>query len=70
MPDGDFSASADLLIGAEQILKFVNSLLDEESQIRLHHVYFWIEQGYVPTKRIGVKIIASKRAIRRVLTSQ
>jgi hypothetical protein len=68
MPDGNFSVDADLLIGAEAILKFVNSLLDEESQIRLYHAYFWIERGYVPTKRVGAKIIGSKAAIRRALT--
>jgi hypothetical protein len=67
MPDTNFSTDADLLLGAEQILKFVNSLLDAESEVPLHRIYFWIEQGYIPTKRVGTRIIASKAAIRRTL---
>jgi len=57
----------DLLLGGRAITSFVNTLMDEHSQVTPGQVYEWSEQGYFPTRRIGARIVASKSAIRRFL---
>lgn len=62
--------SGDLLLGGRAIADFVNTLMDEHSQVTPGQVYEWseqAEQGYFPTRRIGARIVASKSTIRRFL---
>jgi hypothetical protein len=63
-PDGD----RDLLLGCKAITDFINTQLDLGQQISKQVVFVWCEKGYIPTRRIGARIVASKTAIRRALT--
>jgi hypothetical protein len=54
----------DLLIGGQAICDFVNSLFDTDRPITAAKIYFWVERNYLPVRRIGSRIVGSKRAIR------
>jgi len=65
--DIGFGTDHDLLLGVEAITGFLNSLLDPETQVTKQVVYVWCAEGYIPTRRIGQRIVGSKTAIRRHL---
>lgn len=62
--DTALSGDRDLLLGAAAITDFINSLLDPATQVSKQVVYVWIEQHYIPVRRIGARIITSKRQLR------
>jgi hypothetical protein len=62
-----WSVDGDLLIGAETIASFVNTLVDPESRVTPAIIYGWVERGHLPVKRIGARLIGSKTTIRRAL---
>jgi hypothetical protein len=58
----------DLLLGADSIADFVNSLVDSERPVTPKMIYAWIERKHLPVRRIGVRIVASKAKIRAHLS--
>jgi hypothetical protein len=65
--DRGFGTDHDLLLGVEAITAFLNSLFDPETQVTKQVVYVWCAENYIPTRRIGQRIVGSKTAIRRAL---
>ena len=64
MPNYSYGTDRDLLLGAQAIADYVNSLVDAERPIPRKTIYFWIEQECLPVRRIGSRIVASKSKIR------
>jgi hypothetical protein len=66
MTTKDNSTSAapdnDLLLGATAIMTFVNELT--ATRVTRSQIYHWIESGHLPTGRLGMRVIGSKKRIR------
>lgn len=52
----------DLLIGATAITSYVNELTT--TRVTRSQIYHWIESGHLPTGRLGMRVIGSKKRIR------
>jgi hypothetical protein len=59
-----YDSDRDLLLGADSIADFVNSLVDSERPVTPKMIYAWIERKHLPVRRIGVRIVGSKTLIR------
>lgn len=69
MSDDDTPTSRDLLLGVKAIHRYLVQLTASGSEeIQLYQVRNWIARGYLPVRRVGARIIGSKRAINMFLT--
>ena len=57
-----------LLFGGRAIQRFVQSFSDEP--ITLSMIYYWIEAGYLPVQRLGIKVVGNPATIREALHGQ
>jgi hypothetical protein len=59
------TVSRDLLIGAEAIASYLRTIIEEP--VTAKTVFYWAERDHIPTRRIGARIVASKRRLRQHL---
>jgi len=60
--DGMAGSDGDLLLGAAAITDFVNEL--SATRVNRRQVYYWLEEGHLPSGKLGMKFVGSKCAIR------
>ena len=65
MTTESYTIDRDLLIGAEAIASYLCTIIEEP--VTAKTVFYWTERNHIPTRRIGARIVASKRRLRQHL---